>query len=214
MNRISDHHFKLHLSPPAYNIVLAGWSKSGDYNLATNAENLLKEMETSAKGNSSRIAPNKYTYNCIVFCYTWSNLENKGEMALAVLEKMKGMAETNPYCRPDCTTYNAVMNCITKTNHPSAPYKVEALLEEMIEIHKVTGNPSMKPSNRSFNACVSLTFKRCGKTCHYICAVAENNQTRSRLVSLHAIGLTPFSLFVCRLMLGPGQSQEKLQNAS
>ena len=138
----------------AYNIVLAGWSKSGDRDLAKNAETLLKEMEASTEENSSRISPNTYTYNCIIFCYTWSNLANKGDKALAILEKMKGMAETNPFCRPDCTTYNAVMNCVTKSNHPSAPHKVEALMEEMIDIYKCTGESSMRPTNRSFNACV------------------------------------------------------------
>jgi hypothetical protein len=137
----------------AYNIVLAGWSKSGDRDLARKAETLLKEMEASAE-ESTRTAPNRYTYNCIIFCYTWSHLADKGDKALAILDKMKGMAEINPYCRPDCTTYNAVMNCISKSNQPTAPYKVEALMEEMIEIYKCTGEYSMRPTNRSFNACV------------------------------------------------------------
>ncbi len=139
----------------AYNIVLAGWSKSGDRDLARNAESLLKEMEETAVDHASRIAPNTYTYNCLIFCYTWSRLENKDDKALAVLEKMKVMAETNPYCRPDSTTYNAVMNCITKGNNPSAPYRVEALMEEMVEVYKRKGEASMKPTNRSFNACVN-----------------------------------------------------------
>lgn len=136
----------------SYNIVITGWSKSGDYDLVRNAETLLKEMETSI---GARIAPNKYTYNCIIFCYTWSNLPDKSEKALAILDKMKRMAENNPFCRPDFTTYNAVMNCITKSNHPSAPYKVESLLEEMIDTYKLTGDSSMRPTNRSFNACVN-----------------------------------------------------------
>lgn len=138
-----------------YNIVLTGWSKSGDRDLARKAETLLKEMEASTEGNSSRIAPNKYTYNCIIFCYTWSNLADKDDKALAILDKMKGMAEKKPFCRPDCTTYNAVMNCVTKSNHPSAPYKVDALMEEMIDIYKRTGDLAMRPTNRSFNACVN-----------------------------------------------------------
>ena len=119
------------------------------------AEILLKEMETSIEENS-RIAPNKYTYNCIIFCYTWSNLPNKSEKALAMLKKMKRMAEKSPFCRPDFTTYNAVMNCITRSNHPSAPYKVETLMEEMINIYNHTRDSSMRPTNRSFNACVRL----------------------------------------------------------
>lgn len=139
----------------AYNIVLTGWSKSGDKNLVENAEKLLKEMEENAEDSSSRISPNAYTYNCVIFCYTWSNMEHKDDKALAMLEKMKEMAETNSFCRPDCTTYNAVMNCITKSNNPSAPYKVEALMEELIEIYKSTGQASMRPTNRSFNACVN-----------------------------------------------------------
>jgi len=138
-----------------YNIVLVGWSKSGDRDLARKAEALLKEMEASTEGNSSRIAPNKYTYNCIIFCYTWSHLANKGDKAFAILDKMKRRAETNPFCRPDCTTYNAVMNCVIKSNHPSAPYKVEALMEEMTNIYMHTGDSSMRPTNRSFNACVN-----------------------------------------------------------
>lgn len=138
-----------------YNIVLAGWSRSGDRDLARKSEILLKEMEASTEGNSSRIAPNKYTYNSIIFCYTWSNLSDKADKALAVLDKMKGMAETNRFCRPDCTTYNAVMNCIAKSNDPSAPYKVEALLEEIIVVYNQTGDASMRPTNRSFNACVN-----------------------------------------------------------
>ena len=135
--------------------MLAGWSKSGDRDLTRKAETLLKEMEASTEGDSSRIAPNKYTYNCVIFCYTWSRLADKGDRALAILEKMKTLAETNPFCRPDCTTYTAVMNCITKSNHPSAPYKVEALLEEMSTIYNHTGDPSMRPTARSFNACAS-----------------------------------------------------------
>eukprot|EP00536_Pseudo-nitzschia_multiseries_P001138 jgi/Psemu1/234305/estExt_Genewise1.C_140097 len=138
-----------------YNLVLAGWSKSGDRDLASKAEALLEEMEASTEGDSSRTAPNKYTYNCIIFCYTWSNLRDKGDKALAILEKMKRLGETNPFCRPDYTTYNAVMNCITKGNHRSAPYQVEALLKEMTEIYQRTGDYSMRPHNRSFNACVN-----------------------------------------------------------
>ena len=118
------------------------------------AETLLKEMEATTAERTSRIAPNKYTYNCIIFCYTWSNLPNKSDKALAILEKMKRMSENNPFCRPDFATYNAVMNCITRSNHPSAPYEVESLMEEMIDMYKQTGDSSMRPTNRSFNACV------------------------------------------------------------
>ncbi len=136
--------------------MLTGWSKSGDRDLATNAENLLKEMEETAEDKVSRIAPNTYTYNCLIFCYTWSRLTNKDDKALSILSKMKKMAEANPFCRPDSTTYNAVMNCITKSDNPSAPYRVEALMEEMIENYKHIGEPCMRPTNRSFNACVSV----------------------------------------------------------
>ena len=116
----------------------------------------LAPMEENAEDFSSRISPNAYTYNCVIFCYTWSHMENKDQKALAMLEKMKVMAETNSFCRPDCTTYNAVMNCITKSDNPSAPYKVEALMEELIEIYKSTGDAAMRPTNRAFNACVRL----------------------------------------------------------
>ena len=116
---------------------------------------MVKEMETSLEGGSVRIAPNTYTYNCLISCYTWSRFPDKGEKALFVLDKMKGIAEDNHYCRPDSTTYNSVMNCITKSNDKSAPFKVEALLEEMNTVFKRTGDPSIKPTNRSFNACVS-----------------------------------------------------------
>ena len=61
-------------------------------------------MEENAEDFSSRISPNAYTYNCVIFCYTWSNMEHKDDKALAMLEKMKEMAETNSFCRPDCTT--------------------------------------------------------------------------------------------------------------
>jgi len=155
------HKMKEHADPnsrpdrKSYNLVLAGWSKSGDRDLASKAEALLEEMEASTEGGSTRTAPNKYTYNRIIFCYTWSQLSDKGDKALAVLGKMKELGETNPFCRPDYTTYNAVMNCITKGNHPSAPYQVEALLKEMTELFKRTGDYSVRPHNRSFNACVN-----------------------------------------------------------
>jgi len=137
-----------------YNEVIAGWSRSGDYDLVRKAETLLEEMEASTNEESSRIGPNKYTYDSIIFCYKNSNLPDKAEKALAILEKMKGLAVTNSFCRPDCKTYNTVMNCVSKSKHPSAPYQVEKLLEELIDIHKHTGFSSMRPTNKSFNACV------------------------------------------------------------
>ena len=133
-----------------YNIVLRGWSKSGDRDLGRRAESLVKEMESSLS-----ISPNTFTYNCLVLCYLWSGFRDKGKKALAILDKMKGMAEVNHVCRPDSMTYNSVMNCITKSSDPS-PLKVEALLQEMNEIYESTGNPSLKPTNRSYNACVSF----------------------------------------------------------
>lgn len=132
----------------SYNIVLRGWSKSGDRDLGRRAESLVKEMESSLS-----ISPNTFTYNCLVLCYLWSGFRDKGNKALAILDKMKGMAEVNHVCRPDSMTYNSVMNCITKSSDPS-PLKVEALLQEMNEIYESTGNPSLKPTNRSYNACV------------------------------------------------------------
>ena len=47
-------------------------------------------MEASTNEESSRIGPNKYTYDSIIFCYKNSNLPDKADKALAILEKMKG----------------------------------------------------------------------------------------------------------------------------
>jgi hypothetical protein len=133
--------------------VLSVMSKSGEGNIVTKAEGLIAEMN----GACTRISPNTLTYNCLIACYIWSRIEDKASRSLAVLKKMKTMGEANPSCRPNVVTYNSVMNCIAKSNDVYAPHKVEELLEELNDIYEKTGDESLKPTNRSYNSCVSVS---------------------------------------------------------
>ncbi|KAG7342234.1 PPR: pentatricopeptide repeat domain containing protein [Nitzschia inconspicua] len=140
----------------SYNAVLTAWSNSGDVELASRAEALIEEMESSTDGAPS---PTKYEYNTLLSCYAWSTLRDKGERALALLRKMKLSSLQNESTAPDTVSYNSVATCLVKSKQPEAPLKVEALLDELNRLYQETGDPSLKPSIRSYSICFEAWAK-------------------------------------------------------
>lgn len=143
----------------SFNMVISAWSRSGDWELAEKAESLVAVLEKyhTECGYSSKTEPNTNTWNCLISCYSRSNLLDKAKRAHAVLEKMKDLdrnhGKTNQ--RPDAVSYNSVMSSYAKSNEKDAPQKVEELLREMYAAHEESGCKWLKPSSRSFNTCVS-----------------------------------------------------------
>jgi hypothetical protein len=143
----------------SWNMVISAWSKSGDSRMAEKAEELVASFEKyhAACGYSPKTEPNTNTYNCLIACYSRSSLRDKAARSLAVLEKMKDLAQNHGKInqRPDAVTYNSVMSSYAKSNENDAHHKVEDLLREMYSLYEETGDTWLKPSSRSFNTCVS-----------------------------------------------------------
>jgi hypothetical protein len=118
----------------------------------------LLPQQQQQQAECEKTRPNTNTYNCLIACYGRSSLEDKGQRAHAILNRMKGLVETgvNLSVKPDTVTYNSVMNCYGKSEEKDAPIVVESLLREMQQLFEETGDRSTKPNSRSFNTCVSI----------------------------------------------------------
>lgn len=144
----------------SWNMVISAWSKSGSpHMMAERGEALFAQLEKhhEACGHSTETEPITHTYNCLIACYSRSNLKDKAERAQAVLDKMQDLHQKHGKVnqRPDTVTYNSVMSCYGKSRDQNAPQHVEALLHELYTKYDDTGDTTLKPSSRSFNTCVS-----------------------------------------------------------
>jgi pentatricopeptide repeat protein len=145
----------------SFNIVLAAWSKSDDKAMVFRSEALIDALEAYHvnQGLSEKTQPNTNTYNTLMACYSRSQHSDKALRARQVLKKMKQLAEKGvEACRPDHITYNTVMNAHAKSREPDSPQKVEDLLLELQQLYETTGDRCLKPTIRSFYACVSVSF--------------------------------------------------------
>jgi hypothetical protein len=140
----------------SFNFVLTGLSKCGDADLASRADAIVEQMDQRIHEKSlNRSSIDKFVYNSLIACYAWSQLADKGEKALAVLDKMKCLGRDHPSCLPDNVTYNTVCGCLVKGKDTDAAIKVETLMDELSEEYKKHGDWKMKLTSRSYNVCVS-----------------------------------------------------------
>lgn len=147
----------------SFNMAISAWSRSGDWELAEKAEALVTALEKyhAECGYSSKTEPNTNTWNCLIACYSRSQLIDKARRSHAVLEKMKDLSRNHGRTnqRPDAVTYNSVMSSYAKSKEKDAPQKVEALLREMYAAYEESGYKWLKPSSRSFNTCFDAWAK-------------------------------------------------------
>ena len=140
----------------SFNMALALISRSGADDAVLRAETLVSTLEDyhSQTGFSEKTRPNSNTYNTLMNCISRSVIRGKVPKVMDLLAKMRNIGKLNPSARPDSVSYGIAMNLFAKSRRGDAPLKVEALLREMSEIYKETGDRSMKPNRRSINACL------------------------------------------------------------
>jgi len=141
-----------------YSTLMKCWIQSGEPNLAEEAERTLMKMERLwEKGDASQ-EPNNRIFNMVINAYAKSrNSRDAARKAMELLNRMK--AAPSERCRPDNISYTSVLECLSKSNDPSAPAQAEALLNELFALHEEKGDADHMPNLRTFTMAI-LTFAK------------------------------------------------------
>jgi anion-transporting ArsA/GET3 family ATPase len=129
-----------------YNTVLSAWSKSsGHVNAAVQAEKVLQQMITRAKGKGSAPRPNTVSYNTVLHAWSNSPQPTAVQRASSILEYM--IRSQDP--KPDIYSFTSVLNVVAKSKQPNKASQARRLLDTLLQLSEQ--RQDLEPSNIAFN---------------------------------------------------------------
>lgn len=146
--------------------LIDAWAYSGTGDAVEYALRLLKRMEhfkdrmTIDGGDSdeyeyySSLCPDVKTYTKVINAIANSGMEDAGEQAESILNRMNDM--NDPATMPNTFTYTNVIDAYARSapGNPNAPYSAQRLAEKMEELRASSSSKIVKPTARAWNSVI------------------------------------------------------------
>jgi hypothetical protein len=143
--------------------LIDAWAYSGTDHAVEYAMRLLKRMEhikdrvTMGGGDDSddyELFPDVKTYTKVINAIANSGMEDAGEQAEAILNRMIDM--NDPSTMPNTYTYTNVIDAYARSApyNPNAPYSAQRLAERMEELRANSPLELVKPTARAWNSVI------------------------------------------------------------
>jgi len=142
--------------------LIDAWAYSGTDHAVEYAMRLLKRMEhfkdrvTMGDDDSDNyeLCPDVKTYTKVINAIANSGMEDAGEQAEAILNRMIDM--NDPSTMPNTYTYTNVIDAYARSapNNPNAPYSAQRLAERMEELRASSSSELVKPTARAWNSVI------------------------------------------------------------
>ena len=146
--------------------LIDAWAYSGTDNAVDNALRLLKRMEhfkdrmtmNEVNGEEiyeySNVCPDVKTYTKVINAIANSGMEDAGEQAESILNRMIDMDD--PATIPNTYTYTNVIDAYARSApcNPNAPYSAQRLAERMEELRASSSSDIVKPTARAWNSVI------------------------------------------------------------
>ena len=129
-----------------------------EQDLAEKAVAILIKMERLWQSGDRSLAPSNRIYNMVINAYAKSHHRSAVSKAMDLLSRMKASTK----CQPDNISYTSILECLSKSNDPSAPDQAQSLLQEAFDLYAKTGNPSHRPNLRTFTMAILTLAKNGG----------------------------------------------------
>jgi pentatricopeptide repeat protein len=129
------------------NVVMDAWSKSGDPHAAKRAKQIFDAMNM----------PDTIAYNTL--CNTYAAVGDLQEV-FGLYRKMQADFESgeNKHCRPDCHTYNTVLNAMQKSNGPNAVEMADQFFTTIPSPDRITCNTLLNIYTQNGNVKKALSL--------------------------------------------------------
>jgi pentatricopeptide repeat protein len=138
-----------------YNILIKAWIQSDEAETAEQAEKALDAIVRLWSAGDESLERNNRIFNMVINAYAKCDHSDAAQKALALLVQIKELNDIEP----DAVTYACVLECLSKSEDPTAPEHAEKLLEELFQQFETTNNPDHMPNLRTFTMAI-LTFAR------------------------------------------------------
>ena len=116
------------------------------------AERMLEIMHRESSSNRL-VEPNRVTYNSVINAWSKSGLQNAGEKAEALLQRMEELG-----LKLGTISFNSVISAWANSNDPTAGQRAELLLRRMLELSR-QGNDDMHPNTITYNSVIDAWAK-------------------------------------------------------
>jgi pentatricopeptide repeat protein len=152
----------------SYNCVIDSWAHSSQSNAAQQAEAVFRHLQDRYLHQGDvELKPNSFLYGTVMNAYAKKGQAEKVE---ALFQEMyhEYVYHGNDSCQPNTRCYTTVLDAWSKSSSPQAPYRAEAILAQMWQLHDESlqistsassnNNPTrilnVKPNSLSYNCVV------------------------------------------------------------
>ena len=135
----------------SFNNVIKACVKTGDkHNAVTKTESILAHMTKLSETNIDYSPPNRRGYNLLLYALASSDLDNAGERAEQILQRMimEEAAEADSLARPDINSYNLVIKIWAKGTQRGFERRAQAVFDQIMALPP---NSDVKPNYETFN---------------------------------------------------------------
>lgn len=142
--------------------LIDAWAYSGTDHAVEYVLRLLKRMEhfkhrmTMGDDDSDdyELCPDVKTYTKVINAIANSGMEDAGEQAEAILNRMNDM--NDPSTMPNTYTYTNVIDAYARSApfNSNAPYSAQRLAERMEELRQTSSSECVKPTARAWNSVI------------------------------------------------------------
>ena len=135
-----------------YNMIIDAKIMQDPFKAPQFAEGMLEIMHRESSSNRL-VEPNLVTYSSVINAWSKSGLQNAGEKAEALLQRMQELG-----LKLGTISFNSVISAWANSNDPTAGQRAEFLLRRMLELSR-QGNDDMHPDTITYNSVIDAWAK-------------------------------------------------------
>jgi pentatricopeptide repeat protein len=139
-----------------FGTLITSWGRSKHKDSAAKAQSVFDNLLSFYRSGHPDLKPNVVICNALIDALAKAGLPEKAEQVLRELE-----SEATLGLKPDTITYNTVMSGWSRSRHPKAMDRMQALFDEMKDKY-LGGDKNVRPDARTFNTMLS-TWHRNGR---------------------------------------------------
>ena len=138
----------------SFNCVIKAWvvSKNKD-TIYKKIEPIIQRMEQFSESDPYVLPPSRRSYNLLLYAYAHSTLDDAGERAEAILDKMVEEGPDDKFRAPDANSYNLVIKAYGLRGKKGREFKGQAIFD------RILADPDLKPNVETFNAILQCWLK-------------------------------------------------------
>jgi pentatricopeptide repeat protein len=139
-----------------FGTLITAWGRSKHKDSAYKAQAVFDNLLLFYRSGDHDLKPSVVICNALIYAWAKAGLPEKAEQALRELE-----SEATLGLKPDTITYSTLMSGWSRSHHPKAIDRMQALYDEMKDKY-LGGDKNVKPDARTFDTVLS-SWRRTGR---------------------------------------------------